>query len=104
MIPTAIATVRMTGTRRHSSQSARLVLRASGGLKVRLRSALTAVRRSLTGGLPSQDVPDFALAGVADSTATSEFLGTLRPAAVMPELPRNERLPIFAGAIFIQPP
>ena len=63
-----------------------------------------AVRRSRTGGLPSHEVPDFAFAGVAESTATREFLGTLRPAAVMPELPRKERLPILAGAIRIQPP
>ncbi len=69
-----------------------------------MSSDAIAVRRSRTGGLPSQEVPDLALAGVADRTATSEFLGTLRPAAVMPELPRKDRLPILAGAIFIQPP
>lgn len=104
MTATAMETVRMTGTSRHSSHNARASLSLNGGLKVRLWSASTAVRRNLTGGLPSHDVPDFALAGVADNTATREFLGTLRPAAVMPELPRKERFPILAGAIFIQPP
>src|SRR5689334_14802643 len=99
-----MATVSMTGIRRESSQSALAILSLGAGRKVRVWSASTAVRRSLTGGLPSHEVPDFALAGVAESTATREFLGTLRPAAVIPELPRNERLPILAGAIFIQPP
>ncbi len=67
-------------------------------------SASIWVRRNRTGGLPSQEVPAFALAGVAESTATSEFFGTRRPAAVMPEFPRKARFPIFAGATFIQPP
>ena len=71
---------------------------------MRVSSEAMAVRRSRTGGLPSQDVPDFAFAGVAESTATREFLGTFRPAAVIPELPRKERFPTFAGAIRIQPP
>src|SRR5689334_13361464 len=104
MTPAAIATVRMTGTSRHNSHKARATLSLAGGWKVRVWSASTAVRRNRTGGLPNQEVPDLALAGVADNTATREFFGTLRPAAVMPELPRKERFPILAGAIFIQPP
>ena len=51
-----------------------------------MSSDATAVRRSLTGGLPSQDVPDLALLGVAESTATSEFFGTLRPARGHPRV------------------
>ncbi len=104
MTPTARATVSITGTKRHSSHRVLATLSRSGGWKVRVSSDAMAVRRSLTGGLPSQDVPDLALLGVAESTATREFFGTLRPAAVIPELPRKERLPILAGAIRIQPP
>ena len=40
----------------------------------------------------------------ADSTATSPSSGTRRPGWVMPELPRNARLPIVALATWIQPP
>ncbi len=95
----AMATVRRIGTTRHSSQNARAALRRRGGWKVRLWSESRARRRRRDGGLPSHELPAFALAGVAESTATSEFLGTRRPAEVIPELPRNARRPIFAGAI-----
>ena len=40
------------------------------GDPVRALSEATAVRRSLTGGLPSQDVPGLALPGVAEPVAT----------------------------------
>ena len=94
----------MTGTRRNVSISERATLSVAGGSKVREVSISAAVRRRRTGGLPSQLEPDLARSGVADSTATRPFLGTLRPGPVMPELPRNERLPIFASSMCSQPP
>ena len=49
----------------------------AGGWKVRALSEATAVRRSLTGGLPSQDVPDLALPDVRVKTAPGGHLGVL---------------------------
>ena len=65
-----------------------------------------AVRRSLVGGLPTHDERALASprAGAAESTATSDSLGTLRPGAAIPELPTKARLPIFTCATRIQPP
>ncbi len=48
--------------------------------------------------------PFFAFAGVADSTPTRPRLGTDRPGAVIPELPRNARSPTFASPRRTQPP
>ncbi len=59
---------------------------------------------SFIGGMPSHELPALARFGVADSTPTSPRLGTVRPGAVIPELPRNARLPIRASAIRSQPP
>ena len=68
---------------------------------MRLLSPSPATRRSLVGGLPSHDVPAFALVrrGAAESTATRPRLGTLRPGAAMPELPTNACLPILTRSI-----
>ena len=74
------------------------------GWKVRRASAAVGWRRSRIGGLPSHDEPALALCGVALSTATSPSSGTRRPGWVMPELPRNARLPMVALATWIQPP
>ena len=64
------------------------------------------VRRSFRGGLPSHEVPAFARLrrGAAESTATSDCLGTLRPAASIPELPMKARLPTLTRSTRIQPP
>ena len=67
-------------------------------------SPRSTARRSCIGGMPSHDEPFFALRGVADSTPTSPRLGTERPGAVIPELPRNACLPIRDGATCSQPP
>ena len=48
-------------------------------------------------------MPALARAGVADSTATRPRLGTTRPGAVIPELPRKARLPTWARSIRSQP-
>ena len=69
-------------------------------------AASAAVRRSGAGGLPSHDSPACAVfrRGAAESTATSDALGTRRPGAAMPELPTNARLPIFTRSTRSQPP
>ena len=58
-----------------------------------------ASRRSCTGGLPEprRARPCALRRGAAESTATSACLGTLRPGAVIPELPRKARLPTLAA-------
>ena len=66
-------------------------------------SAASTVRRSGIGGAPSHDEPFFALRGADDSTPTRPRLGTERPGAAIPELPRNACLPIRAGATRSQP-
>ena len=90
--------VTTTGTNRKVSTVARNALRRADGWKVRSTSAAVGLRRSRTGGLPSHDEPALALYGVADRTATNASSGTRRPGWVMPELPRNARLPIVARA------
>ena len=50
-----------------------------------------------------KDCPFFAFSGADDSTATSPRLGSLRPAAVIPELPRKARLPIVDCSTRIHP-
>ena len=99
-----MATEQATGTNRHSSTAARAHRRRGAGSNVRRSSPVTARRRSFTGGLPSHDVPAFDFLGAADSTATRPFLGTLRPPAAIPELPRNARFPTLARATRSQPP
>ena len=54
--------------------------------------------------MPRYDDPFLALRGAAESTPTSPRLGTERPGAVIPELPRKARLPIRVGATCSQPP
>ena len=71
---------------------------------MRLVSPRSTALRSGIGGRPSHDEPFFALRGVAESTPTSPRLGTDRPGAVIPELPRNACLPTRDGATCIQPP
>ena len=63
-------------------------------------------RRNGAGGEPSQDSPDLAVLrrGAAESTATRDDFGTLRPGAAMPELPTNARLPILTRSTRSQPP
>ena len=104
MTSTASAAEHITGTTRHSSISRRAILRRRGGWNVRLVSPCSTALRSGIGGRPSHDEPFFALRGVADSTPTSPRLGTDRPGAVIPELPRNACLPTRDGATCIQPP
>ncbi len=55
-------------------------------------------------GCPATTSPPWPCAASRDSTATSPSSGTRRPGWVMPELPRNARLPIVALATWIQPP
>ena len=93
-----------TGISRQVSTPARISFSFSGGSNVRSASAAVGLRRNRTGGLPSHDEPALALCGVADSTATSPSSGTLRPGWVIPEFPRNARLPMVAFATWIQPP
>src|SRR5699024_12665784 len=57
-----------------------------------------------SGGEPHQLAPDLVFFGVDDKTATSEFFASLRPGAVMPELPTKDRLPTLARPEDIQPP
>ena len=95
--------MQITGTIRQSSTSARATRRRVGGSNVRESSLSPATRRSLTGGEPSQDVPARAPSGVADRTATSPRLGTARPGAIIPELPRNARLPTLLRSTRSQP-
>jgi hypothetical protein len=103
--PAARAAETTTAVSRSTSMPPRAHSRRRFGLKVRPSSASpAAVRRSRTGGLPIHDDPLRALCGAADSTATSPFLGTDRPGAAMPELPRNARRPTLARATRIQPP
>ena len=73
---------------------------------MRPASLSAATRRSAAGGLPSQDSPERAVLrrGAAESTATREALGTLRPGAAMPELPTKARLPILTRSTRSQPP
>lgn len=102
--PTPIPKVTIIGMMRQVSTMPRITLRRNGGSKVSVESAPSALRRNRFGGLPIHEEPDLALWGVADRTATNASLGTLRPGWVIPELPRNARLPIRALAMWIQPP
>ena len=95
--------MQITGTIRQSSTSARATRSRVGGANVRASSDSPATRRSLTGGDPSQLVPARASSGVADSTATRPRLGTARPGAIIPELPRNARLPTLLRSTRSQP-
>ncbi len=99
-----IPNVTISGMSRQVSTMARRTFSRSDGWNVRSTSAAVGLRRNRTGGLPSHDDPALALCGAADSTATSPSSGTLRPGCVIPELPRNARLPIVAFATCIQPP
>jgi hypothetical protein len=90
--------VTTSGTTRQVSTSERRIFSRTDGWNVRNVSAAVGLRRNRTGGLPSHDDPALALCGVADSTATSPSSGTLRPGWVIPELPRNARLPMVAFA------
>ena len=89
---------------RQVSTNERRTFSRRDGWKVRSTSAAVGWRRNRTGGLPNQDDPAFALCGVADSTATSPSSGTRRPGWVIPEFPKNARLPTVALATWIQPP
>ena len=71
---------------------------------MRLVSPRSTALRSGIGGRPSHEEPFFAFRGVAESTPTSPRLGTDRPGAVIPELPRKACLPTRDGATCIQPP
>ena len=92
-IANPIAAVTITGSNRHVSTTARIAFNLSGGWYVVAASASAGRRRNRIGGLPNHDEPRLAFGGVADSTATSPSSGTGRPGCVMPELPRNARLP-----------
>src|SRR5690606_27526420 len=102
--PRPIAKVTATGTSLHVSTIARATFNPREGAKVRRGSADSVARRSRTGGEPTHDEPASALDGAAESTATRPFLGTRRPGAVIPELPRKARLPTLAGPTRSQPP
>ena len=102
--PTAMAAEQASGTNRQSSTVARANRSRRGGLNVRCSSPATTERRRRTGGLPIHELPALDFLGAADMTATSPFLGTARPPAAMPELPRNARRPTLAGATRIHPP
>ena len=99
-----MANVTISGSNRQVSTAPRIALSAGDGWNVRSTSAAVGLRRNRIGGLPSHDEPRLALCGVALSTATSPSSGTRRPGWVIPELPRNARLPMVAVATWIQPP
>ena len=102
--PTPIANVTIIGITRQVSTVPRASFSEADGWKVRSTSAAVGLRRNRIGGLPSHDDPRLALRGVAESTATRPSSGTRRPGWVIPELPRNARLPMVAGPTWIQPP
>ena len=108
--PTRVPTTAVTTSAPATTDSSRSVSQKPRSRRSRVlgryvssASASTSDRRSSTGGEPIQLVPFFALPGAAESTATSAFFGTRRPAAAIPELPRKARLPTFARPIRIQP-
>ena len=103
-VNTASAALHITGTSRHASTSARATINRRGGAKVRASLPACAARGRRIGGMPSQEVPALARFGVADSTPTRPRLGTLRPGAVIPELPRNAPLPTRAVSTRSHPP
>ena len=76
---------------------------ARDGAYVASPAASTSTRRMRSGGEPHQFEPALDFFGLAESTATSDCLASLRPGATMPELPTKERLPTTVRSVRIQP-
>ena len=98
--PRPSATLSITGTSRHSSTSARATLSRVGGLVgaglVDLLRPPAQLRRAGCRSTTCRPWPWYAVAPPT-ARATRPRLGTLRPGAAIPELPRKACLPIFTA-------